>query len=359
LITSPTNQEENSKKRRPANTVLSSPIALSFDSTTTPIIKKQKNSSNNNNKLNSTETLIFNNSSRNVVDTKSPIRNMKSTKENFSLLSSPPILNFEMNNNDVTPPANSIILSSQPINLSSPAVLCMSQMDHIQQQPYTLQNNNNNVNQEKKTVSPTTRRKKLSNPNLTIPTTKTTTTTTALPPPPLTTSSITTATTTNNHHTTSKPTTNNSNHHHPKFYQEVVRNKSERKTMAGDCCAECRAFYEFMNETLNPDQEKGEVQHLMNKYSRHRKQRHGEVPPTPPGYWDIWSLPPDSQSQNTPIFRPAPKIPKHTLTSTTTTTVATTGNETSAKHNNQQSSPQGFKKIYWSQHSDGLSTAST
>ena len=75
---------------------------------------------------------------------------------------------------------------------------------------------------------------------------------------------------------------------HEKKFVDVVRNKKERESLQGHHCEECKAFYTLYGKMLHPDDD---LQTVMNKFSRHR---HRYLPPeTPPGYWDLGTLPPD------------------------------------------------------------------
>jgi hypothetical protein len=76
----------------------------------------------------------------------------------------------------------------------------------------------------------------------------------------------------------------------PLKYQEVVRGKAARAALPGGCCDECRTFYTSLAATIHPGEN---IQLVMDRYSRHRH-RH-EAPSTPDGYWDLWSLPEESQ----------------------------------------------------------------
>jgi hypothetical protein len=83
-------------------------------------------------------------------------------------------------------------------------------------------------------------------------------------------------------------------------FQNVVRDKSARAALPGACCEECRAFYTNLARDLHPNED---IQKVMDRYSRHRHQF--QAPPTPQGYWDMWSLPPD-ESEPSPRVRLAP-----------------------------------------------------
>lgn len=76
-------------------------------------------------------------------------------------------------------------------------------------------------------------------------------------------------------------------------FQEAVRGKEARQALPGHSCKECELFYETIKDALHPGED---VQTVMNRYSRHRH-RH-KPPSTPPGYWDVWSLPPEDETED-------------------------------------------------------------
>ena len=70
-------------------------------------------------------------------------------------------------------------------------------------------------------------------------------------------------------------------------FAEVVRTQRARAALQGQTCPECDAFYRVMADAFGKDPAL-----LVQRHSRHR---HEHAPPsTPPGFWDVWSLPPDS-----------------------------------------------------------------
>ncbi|KAH9253315.1 hypothetical protein BASA81_008666 [Batrachochytrium salamandrivorans] len=77
--------------------------------------------------------------------------------------------------------------------------------------------------------------------------------------------------------------------HRQTKYTSVVRGKA-RQSLPGHACEECVKFFESIKNTLHPGED---MQTVMNRYSRHRHEH--KPPPTPPGYWSVWSLGEDEE----------------------------------------------------------------
>lgn len=75
-------------------------------------------------------------------------------------------------------------------------------------------------------------------------------------------------------------------------YASVVRGKA-RQALPGHACEECVKFFESIKTTLHPGED---MQTVMNRYSRHRHEH--KPPPTPPGYWSVWSLEDNEEEDN-------------------------------------------------------------
>ena len=76
-----------------------------------------------------------------------------------------------------------------------------------------------------------------------------------------------------------------------RVFVETVRRKSDRAKLDASACPECAVFYKELGEQFDEDPAV-----LMRRFGRHR---HSHTPPgTPDNFWDVWSLPPDSDPRS-------------------------------------------------------------